>query len=1438
MIGPAVKMTGKSESEDLDGGPGLYMDHSPSSALSQHSPGSTSSVSSNGSHVGAYTRHNNPRPRPFKHNYPNFGHDNESSHAPLSIPLNCDTQQTVTSTDTSTLPPSYMGWESPGGTTHYTPSPMNMASMASGYQYDGHTYPVVITPPSSGCESGQGPGVTVTMCNPSPTGDGMTANAGQHIVHFHVHQGEAISLQLGEQVQMIQGPATVRMVSINHEPPVPLPMQVPPGHVVQQIVDEHGVLQHVILSQEPPTAPATHPVVPAPPIVPPNSIPTHFGSGGSSPSAPQPDWSPSQPYPPTDTTTRPPPPAHTPTTHSFPTTTPPPSGYWSSPTARPEQRDQSETRCSRSQTHERLRRKVNKRQSEKPSGSSSPSLSVQSTPPASPAKNRVPHNYNNSSDRSWRSEVQHTARDSEESGIGHEEDQEETNLLLEVLSNIHTPRVPEVLARSALLVWSPPVRENEPELEVVEPIPDSDLEYEVLLSDKGKDGKYRSIFSGASLECRLTDLRPHTEYHIRVHAVLKSHKLRGGASDTVSFLTKACEPDQPNPPKMLQRSKTTINLRWNPPVDNGAHILHYILEMDEWAGAAAVAGHFVPIYTGRAKTYNVPKLQSSTPYKFRLIAVNELGRSRPSEIVMFTTQGSPPSQPVPPEVADVTVSAMRLLWSKRPCDDEFTLQMDEPASGHGYINQYNGPEVQHVVTGLHRNTTYRFRIRAHNEMGASPYSSDVSYVTRPAQPGPPCKLATKGRVHTNSFRVVWSGPADTGGSDVTGFLMELDNGEGWQSVYHGLEMEFHCDHLQPGSQYRVRVAAESAGGVGDYSDTCFITTEPEVPGQPSPPSLLDKPKAVSVNLCWQAPEVDGGANVTEFEIDMTSPDNTTRRVFRGRETECMVASLLPGRPYLFQVRAHNRAGAGPWSQPLEAVSGAGPPDTPKEPRVMCRSGTLAQVSWEEPINNGAIIKEYRLEMAAVATIKVKDLEESEDEVDEAEEDLYDPEEADYATSEDEDNQESDDECVEENPPVEEADESEICDTVDDGLAVESAVEEKEIVWEVAYSGPGCTNEIKSLIPATQYQLRVCAINSAGPSSYSCNVVMMTPPSPPAAPGTLSLQQTTCSSLSLSWSRPNNNGEAIMHYTVEWGHDMNTLSSTTTDRSRVSIADLKPDTSYIVRVQAHNSLGPGPVSPILKVRTKALPPAPPKLDCINFNHNSIKLKWGDVKDSIAANYILENENTRKQWFQIYNGPAHSFKANKLNENTEYRYRIAAMTDAGQGPFSTAFNFKTAFAHPGAVRAAPRVSQTTDSTSLVEWGAVRPVATGDQLRYQVELTKVKDGSIIKNDAGTDLQFRFQCLEAKSEYTVRVAAVRTPCGAESASLVGPLSPASGFTTLVKTTSTAVVAPQASSSTPRPQGQRVWSDSDWAMAILGGFTIFALVVAFFCQQLMTISL
>jgi hypothetical protein len=33
--------------------------------------------------------------------------------------------------------------------------------------------------------------------------------------------------------------------------------------------------------------------------------------------------------------------------------------------------------------------------------------------------------------------------------------------------------------------------------------------------------------------------------------------------------------------------------------------------------------------------------------------------------------------------------------------------MEDAKTGHGFLPQYNGPNVEHVVVGLQRNTTYK-----------------------------------------------------------------------------------------------------------------------------------------------------------------------------------------------------------------------------------------------------------------------------------------------------------------------------------------------------------------------------------------------------------------------------------------------------------------------------------------------------------------------------------------------------------------------------------------------------------------------------------------------------------------------------------------------------------------------------------------------------------
>ncbi|THD23837.1 hypothetical protein D915_005369 [Fasciola hepatica] len=101
------------------------------------------------------------------------------------------------------------------------------------------TAPFVAVPP---------PLTNGVMSGPFP-GQG-SANQGEYYVMVHVDAGETFSVRVGDQIQHIPGPATVRMVS-NSGPPLPMPMRVPPGHLVQQIVDEEGILTHVILSLYP-----------------------------------------------------------------------------------------------------------------------------------------------------------------------------------------------------------------------------------------------------------------------------------------------------------------------------------------------------------------------------------------------------------------------------------------------------------------------------------------------------------------------------------------------------------------------------------------------------------------------------------------------------------------------------------------------------------------------------------------------------------------------------------------------------------------------------------------------------------------------------------------------------------------------------------------------------------------------------------------------------------------------------------------------------------------------------------------------------------------------------------------------------------------------------------------------------------------------------------
>ncbi len=93
----------------------------------------------------------------------------------------------------------------------------------------------------------------------------------------------------------------------------------------------------------------------------------------------------------------------------------------------------------------------------------------------------------------------------------------------------------------------------------------------------------------------------------------------------------------------------------------------------------------------------------------------------------------------------------------------------------------------------------------------------------------------------------------------------------------------------------------------------------------------------------------------------------------------------------------------------------------------------------------------------------------------------------------------------------------------------------------------------------------------------------------------------------------------------------------------------------------------------------------------------------------------------------------------------------------------------------------------------------------------------------------------LQHKSEYLVRVCAVRQ-CSGGSADLTGAYSPGVAFRTLEpKPLVTASATPAAGVVGRSAASEHRLTDQHWAIIILSGFAIFAVIVAFTAQQIIT---
>uniref|UniRef100_A0A673AM43 Fibronectin type-III domain-containing protein 3A n=1 Tax=Sphaeramia orbicularis TaxID=375764 RepID=A0A673AM43_9TELE len=813
-----------------------------------------------------------------------------------------------------------------------------------------------------------------------------------------------------------------------------------------------------------------------------------------------------------------------------------------------------------------------------------------------------------------------------------------------------------------------------------------------------------------------------------------------------------------------------------------------------------------------------------------------------SEAVSFTTLTCEPDPPNPPKKANGTKNTLVLQWKGK---------------GTGTFEQcYYGPQKQYRVTKLSPASRYSFRLAAKNDMGVSEFSEVVDLFTSCSVPLPPFppELEMAG---VTWLCLKWQRPTSSPKEDDIYYILEMEeegSGYGFQPSYDGDELTCTIKNLHRSTKYKFRVAAYNSEGKSNPSQVVEFITNPDRPGSPCRPVIRGRVQPNSFKMAWEPPKDNGGAEVTKYVVELSEGLSglSWELVYSGPAMEHVCEGLKPGCSYQTRVYCMSEGG----QSPTPAV----PPGPCQPPRLVGKpKAREVQLRWGAPqVDGGSPVSCYSVEVSGLQSEESREVYQGPEldcsvgglmpgktysfRLKAANKAGFGPlsERCEVTTGPG---------APEQCKPPSTTCKSPSCVVVswETPPCNGAPVTEFRLEWgaaegsmQVCYSGPGLSHEMKGLLPATNYFCRVQAVNVAGVGPFSEAVLCQTPCSVPAAVSNIYEEEegdsepppplyspSTC--LGICWDPPCDHGAEITSYLIDLGERQPVVVGPITKHI---IQNLQPDTSYRIRIQALNSLGAGPFSHTFKLKTKPLPPQPPRLECTAFSHQTLRLKWGDgpakSATSDALQYQLQMGDKSGRFISLYKGPCHTHKVQRLNESTSYTFRIQAFNEAGEGPFSSVYTFTTPRSPPAPVKA-PKVERLDESSCEVTWEALPPMK-GDPIIYTLQCM-MGNSDFKQAYKGSATSFHVQNLQPSSDYRFRVCAIRQ-CQ-DAPELSGPYSPT---VTLTPQRSDAAASGSAAGSGSRAgaesiRARRSLTDEQCAFLLLMVFAIIAILIAFVIQ-------
>uniref|UniRef100_A0A3Q3A6U7 Receptor-type tyrosine-protein phosphatase F n=1 Tax=Kryptolebias marmoratus TaxID=37003 RepID=A0A3Q3A6U7_KRYMA len=317
--------------------------------------------------------------------------------------------------------------------------------------------------------------------------------------------------------------------------------------------------------------------------------------------------------------------------------------------------------------------------------------------------------------------------------------------------------------------------------------------------------------------------------------------------------------------------------------------------------------------------------------------------------------------------------------------------------------------------------------------------------------------------------------------------------------------------------------------------------------------------------------------------------------------------------------------------------------------------------------------------------------------------------------------------------------------------------------------------IGGLSPFLEYEFRVLAVNSVGRGPPSSIVKTQTGEQAPSSPP-LQVQARLLSSTTIlvQWEPPEEPNGQILGYKIYYSSEAspNLLSQwqlhNTDDSKFTTISGLTPDMTYSLRMLCFTSVGDGPLSDVLQIKTQqGVPSQPSAFEAEAELDTRIMLSWlWPVQDHISNYELLYWEATDPaDKHRVTFSAAGSYAVDGLKPDTQYLFSLAAQSERGMGVFTQPIEARTSRSMLGAP---PRkvVTEALNSTAIkVTWKPPLSVKQHGHIQgYHLICSRLKNGELHGQQVVMDIssleaqEAVISSLLPETSYSVTVAAYTT--------------------------------------------------------------------------------